>query len=76
MKTIKYKMLSNGTLCTCDGNGHTYHKDVVGQPNTAICWCSKMDAELSARWYATEKEARENAPQIKSTRTTEKRGQS
>ena len=59
---MKYKILSNGTLVTCNGSRHDYkavdeHK-LKNQPNSALCWCQNADQEQRERWSETEEQAR------------------
>ncbi len=60
---MKYKILSTGTLVTCDGSRHTYEAvdedKLKNQPNSALCWCQNADKEQIARWSATEVEAKQ-----------------
>ena len=47
---MKYKVLSTGTLVSCDGSRHNYHKDVNNQPDSALCWCKTANSEQLSRW--------------------------
>jgi len=59
---MKYKIISNGTLVTCNGSRHTYkavdeHK-LKNQPNSALCWCQSADRDQLDRWSETAEQAR------------------
>jgi len=62
---MKYKILSSGTLVTCDGFKHTYNaideKLLVHQPNSALCWCQSAGEDQLERWSDTKSQARDKA---------------
>lgn len=60
---MKYKILSNDTLVTCDGQRHVYkaidEDTLIHQPHSALCWCHGAGLEQLERWSTTEEKAKE-----------------
>jgi hypothetical protein len=54
---MRYKILTTGAVCTCDGSRHSYQAPGEAQPAYAKCWCATMEACIKALWCATFAEA-------------------